>query len=248
MFDIFLFLLGLVVGSFLNVAALRYPSTSIIWSRSRCPHCLKNLSWYELIPLASFLLQWGKCRNCHENLSLQYPIVELFSGFIFLLTPQFVSNPAIWILAILTLLLIALIDLRLTIIPDGLSIFLFLLGIILIADDLGNFQLWLNHLLGELFGAGTLGFISLITKGKGMGIGDVKMVGALGFLFGWPAIVFLTAIAFITGGIFASGAMFLKIKNIKDIVPFGPFISLAGMIMIFAGKYIMDWYLGLLVV
>lgn len=246
MFDFFLFVLGLVVGSFLNVAALRYPSTSIIWTRSRCSYCQQTLSWYELIPLMSFLLQQGKCRHCHEKLTLQYPLVELFSGLVFLLTPKFVANPAIWILAILALLLIALIDLRLTIIPDGLNIFLILLGLILLADDFGNFNLWINRIIGGVFGLGTYGFISFITKGRGMGMGDVKMAGALGFLFGWPAIIFLTAIAFIVGGAFASIMMLFKIKNFRDIVPFGPFISLAGIVMIFTGNYIMNWYLGFL--
>ncbi len=166
---LFLFVFGLLVGSFINVITLRYqPSQNsegtrildpkIIGGRSHCPHCLETLSWYELIPIFSFLIQNGKCRNCHERISLQYPIVELISGFIFSIVPWYISNfsavgeklsifdfqtinqlsgyelriSLIWVLIFTLFLVLSIIDLRHLIIPDQINLSLGVLGLILI--------------------------------------------------------------------------------------------------------------------
>ena len=162
----FLFIIGLAVGSFLNVVSLRYKPEQRIFDlkivgglakrgfgRSRCLNCERELKWYELIPLFSFFIQLGRCRTCGVKLSWQYPIVELLSGLIFVAIPFYLVNPqlllasgywlmaiiAIWILIFLSFLLLSVIDLRHFIIPDSINIFLALLGIVLIFINSGSF-------------------------------------------------------------------------------------------------------------
>lgn len=240
-----LFLLGIAAGSFLNVLSLRYqPDMKLfaadnLFGRSRCPYCKTTLRWYELIPLVSFFIQSGKCRHCHHNLTWQYPIVELLTGLVF------VFAPGLWIPAILVLLLIALIDARLSLIPDGLNILLALCGAILIAiQNLGSLNVWLNHLLGAVLGAASIGIIIAVTRGRGMGIGDWKMSAALGFLFGWPKILLILGAAFAIGGVWAGIILILQGKSFKDAIPFGPFLSIAAILAVFFGDAIIKWYGG----
>ena len=151
-----LFVLGTAVGSFLNVMSLRFnPEEDKLWKnvygRSRCSHCGKTLSWYELVPLFSFLIQFGKCRSCGAKLTWQYPIVELLSGLIFsavtyVLMPHSIilGIPYVliilWILVLLSLLLMSIIDFYHHIIPDGINLFILTLGIILIAYRYFGFE------------------------------------------------------------------------------------------------------------
>lgn len=240
---IWLFLLGLVVGSFLNVVALRHKeggrifTKDVLLGRSRCPYCGKNLRWYELVPLLSFFIQFGKCRHCHGKISWQYPIVEVLSGFTFALIPP------IWVLVILTLLLITLIDLRLSVIPDQLNLFLVLLGVALLVGDFSSLS---SRVIGGGLGLVIFGLIVLASRGRGMGIGDLKMAGALGFLFGWPKIVLVLGLAFVLGGFVSAILLVLKRKSLKEAIPFGPFLALASVATIFCGDKIIGWYFGIL--
>src|SRR3989338_4514124 len=142
-----LFLFGLAAGSFLNVVSLRFQpgqrllDLRIINGRSACPHCQKTLRWYELIPLLSFIVQLGRCRSCGQRLSLQYPLVELLSGLIFvfvpyslfsILNPQFSILIAVWLLIFILFLLLSIIDFRHYIIPDSINLLLAVLGVFLI--------------------------------------------------------------------------------------------------------------------
>ena len=159
MMYIFLFLLGLAFGSFINVISLRFnPEGEFLFSnaskgRSHCPHCHKTLSWYELIPIVSYLIQGGQCRSCKKNLTLQYPLIELLTGIIFIAVPWYIINhgfalfapslyayqwpvvvlSALWIIIFLTLILLSLIDLKHFIIPDSINLFLIFFGIIVMA-------------------------------------------------------------------------------------------------------------------
>ncbi len=135
-----------------------------IYGRSHCPYCGKTLQWYELLPLVSFVIQGGKCRSCHHRLSMQYPIVELLSGLIFVLVPYrlmafYAFRPSylpifIWVVAFLTLLLISAIDFRQQIIPDSLNVFIALLGVAMffIHITLGDFMAAMGeHAIGGTF-------------------------------------------------------------------------------------------------
>lgn len=235
MFYLLLFVFGLAVGSFLNVASMRYPKS--IGGRSRCPHCHKVLNWRELIPVASYLVQKGKCRNCDNRLSLQYPLVEVLTGGVFLSLGYYFQRFAnlsdfsvwqsyvflsLWIAAAACLILIALIDLRLFIIPDGLSIAIAALGVLLMALKAD----YLNHILTAALSFFFFGSVMLATRGRGMGMGDVKLAGAIGLLMGFPASLTAFVAAFVTGAIWGVGLILFRKKSFKDAVPFGPFLVL----------------------
>lgn len=270
----FFFALGLVIGSFLNVVIFRYsPEHSLFrlsnWrGRSHCQNCGSTLSWHELIPLISFLIQRGRCRHCGAGISWQYPLVEFLSGLIFLLPIYFTGIQGwIWLAAFLALLLIAAVDYRLYIIPDELNLVLAGLGALRVGLEyfykifgelqgsfLGNYALlfglrqnvFINHLAGLAVGALIIGLIVAVTRGKGMGVGDLKLAGALGFLFGWPDIIFLLAFSFIIGSLASIFLLIRCLKGMKDIVPFGPFLVLGAAVLLFWGKPILDFYFSLI--
>lgn len=244
------FIFGLAIGSFMNVLALRYDGghflfdPTVIGGRSHCPHCKHTLRWFELVPLASFLIQRGRCRNCGARIGIQYPLVELLSGAIFVSVPWALPQSSwffvgLWILALETLLLIAYIDLRLRIIPDELTVLL-ALAAIFETVFLGN--AWTGHALGALFGAGFFGLLALATRGKGMGMGDVKLGLPLGFLFGWPNILLLYAAAFVIGAVVGVILILTRKKSRKSEVPFAPFLVLGAYLTFFFGASAIAWY------
>ena len=235
MFYFLLFVFGLAVGSFLNVASMRYPKST--GGRSRCLYCHKILSWRELIPLASYLVQKGKCRNCGHRLSLQYPLVEVLTGGVYLSLGYYFQRLAVlpdfsvwqnyiplllWLIAAACFILIALIDLRLFIIPDGLTIAIVIIGVLMAALKTD----YLNHALTAVLSLLAFGFVVFVTRGRGMGMGDVKLAGAIGLLLGFPSSLVAFAAAFIIGAVWGIGLILFGNKNLKDAVPFGPFLVL----------------------
>lgn len=285
-----MFILGLAFGSFLNVITLRYSpergfyNKSHYTGRSHCPHCHRVLSWYELIPLASYMIQRGKCRTCQTRLTVQYPLVELSSGLIFLFVPTilkglFLTMPinftllisissAIWIAAFLFLLAMLIIDWRHYIIPNSVSLTLFIVALIwiFVGERAGAFSSIygasflkqfaaifpqfssgiLNHLLGAAIGAAFFLLIFLLSKGKAMGMGDVKLMGVLGLLFGWPDAIVIMLLSFIIGAIASVFLIASGRKKMTDKVPFGPFIVIATTIVFFFGAGLMASYFGII--
>ncbi len=263
-----LFLFGLIIGSFLNVMGFRYGTLSL-GGRSFCPKCKKTLSWFELVPVISFLVQRGRCRGCHKKISWQYPIVELLTGLSFLLPIyfyKFYSFPLnenreilaiVWLLIALAMIVLSIIDLRQMIIPDGINIFLSVMGFVLIffnsTSFLKNYSEWFpgpgsilsNHLLGAFIGAAVLGAIVLLSWGKAMGMGDVKLAGAMGLILGWPDIILALALAFLVGGIWASLLLLFKKKKLKTMVSFGPFLVIGFWLEVFCGYQLLNWYFSL---
>lgn len=275
---IILFIFGLAIGSFVNVVALRYDGErflldpSMIGGRSHCMHCGETLRWFELVPLVSFVIQGGRCRRCKATLSIRYPIVELLSGLIFMCVPLSVgiaagTTPALyviaalWILIFEALLVMALIDIQMGIIPDEVNIFLGAAGIFLEIFSVGYFGpvnhsffgfysqifglqgsfLW-NRLFAAAFSGVFFWLLIAVTKGKGMGMGDLKLAIPLGLLFGWPDVLFVFMFAFITGAIFGLVSVALKRNNIKGTVPFGPFLALGAATVFFWGMPFFNWY------
>lgn len=285
-YSFFLFLFGIAIGSFLNVVSLRYIEGERLFmrtgGRSHCMTCGKTLAWYELVPLFSFLAQGGKCRSCKARLSLQYPVVELLGGIIFVAVPfVFIDRfgpgvstyalAAIWVLVLLSLLVMSAIDLRLQIIPDGLTIFIAVLGILatVIYFFYGDFgaphdrgavegtflgsysflfpfstNLFLSRLFGVLFGAVFLGGLFFGTGGRGIGFGDVKLAFALGFLLGLGDQLLALVLAFIFGAVF-SIPLLARGRGLKTAVPFGPFIALGVAVVLFFGYDIVNAYFAL---
>lgn len=289
-----LFIVGLAVGSFLNVLTIRYkPNNSFfarsLWSgRSRCPHCKKTLQWFELIPLVSFALQSGKCRSCKTKLSLQYPVIELATGLLFVFIPfhliqffhftpaivtalsvpfTFYAFTCIWLFVASVFVAMVVIDLKHYLIPDELSIMLAVAGIALVVIRVVSeastsiFQTsfitqyvllfgapngaLFTHFVGMLLGASVFYSIYALSKGSGMGFGDVKLAGALGLLLGWPDIVLSIALAFILGGILGSVLIAFRKKHGKDRLPFAPFLIIGTLAIFFFGTEIVRGYFQL---
>ncbi|MFA7201647.1 MAG: prepilin peptidase [Candidatus Paceibacterota bacterium] len=282
-----LFILGLVLGSFLNVLTLRYDpekkfSFRAVQGRSHCRSCHVQLKWYELIPLVSFLVQKRTCRSCHVKLSWQYPLVELGMGVIavgiyllflevFLFLPSvwiFGLVVAFWILVSMVLAFAFIVDARHFIIPNGTNLLLGIMGggwtaFLIYAGfeaDLakGSFLLhfapliepWnsilLNHITGALVAGLFFLLIVLMTRGRGMGVGDIKLIAALGLLFGWPDILLIVVCSFILGTILVFPLLILRRKKGSDQIPFGPFIILATFLILFWGAGLLGVYFDII--
>lgn len=272
--DILRFIIGAAVGSFINVLVLRYDpdralvTKDILVGRSHCPSCKKTLRWFELIPLVSFLLQDGRCRQCKSRLTLQYPLIEILCGIIFVVVPYAphgLFDPswlsiALWTAVLSLFLLVAIIDFRQSVIPNGATILLALIGVadiiflfrahVIDFSLLGYYSsilgfrdsLILNRFAGVAVGLFVFGAIYVFSRGRGMGMGDVKLIGALGILFGWPEIVLIMMLSFITGALANAPALLHGSKGMKDAVPFGPFIVFSAAMVFFFGYEIIRWY------
>lgn len=282
-----LFILGLVLGSFLNVLTLRYDpekkfTLNTVRGRSHCVSCHTQLRWYELVPLLSFLIQKGKCRSCRAKLSWQYPLVELSMGIIavgvyllFNTIFPFISSVwffvfiiAFWLVVSMVLLFAFIIDARFFIIPNGTNLLLGIMGGVWTAflmyagfeSDLakGSFLLhfapliepWntilLNHITGMLVAGVFFLLIVLMTQGRGMGVGDIKLIAALGLLFGWPDILLIVVCSFILGTFLVSPLLFLHRKKGSDHIPFGPFIIMASFLVLFWGAGLLGVYFDII--
>jgi leader peptidase (prepilin peptidase)/N-methyltransferase len=238
---IFLTSVGAAVGSFLNVLIFRIPEgQSIVLPSSHCPKCGHAIRVYDNIPIISYLILRGKCRDCHEKISMQYPIVEaitaLMSLLLFLkfgLSFKYLSS-FIFTCALIT---ITFIDLRHQIIPDvislpGIPAFFFL------AVFFMNLTVW-ESLLGILIGGGCLFMIAflyeIITKREGMGGGDIKLLAMLGAFLGWKSLFFILFVSSLLGAVVGVSAMIIKGQDMKYAVPFGPFLSIAAVAYLFVG-------------
>jgi len=237
----FVFIFGAVVGSFLNVCIFRLPAkTSIIKPLSQCPHCHHPIRFYDNIPIISFIVLRGKCRDCDGKISWRYPLVELITAVLsLLLFLQFGLTLRFLIFFIFTavLIVITFIDLDHQIIPDvltlpGIPIF-FLLAIFVVKIP------WLEALIGLLIGGGVLFAIAfvyeLLTKREGMGGGDVKLLAMIGGFLGWKSLIFILLFSSFSGAIAGITAMIIKKQDMKYAVPFGPFLSAAAIAYLFWG-------------
>ncbi len=232
--ELLLFLFGLIWGSFLNVCIFRIPEEkSIIWPRSRCRHCNKNIVWYDTIPLISYLILLGKCRFCKKGISSQYPLVELLTAIFIIITYRsfgLTSLFGVYYFFVSILIVISFIDLRLRIIPDVLSLGGIPLG--LMCSLVFKTIPIKDALLGALIGFGVLFLISVIyekiTKREGMGGGDVKLFSMLGAFLGYKALLPVMLIASLSGLIVGVTVMIINRSNLKQAIPFGPFLALGA--------------------
>lgn len=247
---IYAFMIGTLIGSFLNVVVYRLPrEESISFPPSHCPACSTRLKAYELIPIISYVGLRGKCGTCRSRISIRYPIVEGITGLLFLWTVYSfgLSLESLLYMAVIGLLIpIFLIDYEHYIIPDGLNLALFIVAAAallfqIVTGDLQWTEL-LYRMAGLLIGGGFFLFIAMITDGA-MGGGDIKIMAALGFLFGVKNTLLLMFLSFVIGGILSLILLALKIKKRKDPIPFGPFICIGAFITIFWGNQIIAWYL-----
>ena len=240
---IIIFLYGIVIGSFLNVCIFRIPKQeNIVKIRSHCMNCGYQLKWYDLVPVFSYLCLGGKCRSCKQKISVQYPLIELLNGVLYCIVFAVygISVEAL-LYALLTSALITLsvIDLRTYEIPVGINIFILTLGLIRIVTDYAD---WLDYAVGFFLVSGFLYIVYLVTKGRGIGGGDIKLMAVSGLLLGWKQIL----LAFVLGCIIGSVIHMIRMKMSGQghVLAFGPYLSFGIMIAALAGDQMIAWYLS----
>ena len=239
---IFVSLLGGLWGSFANVCIYRLPiGKGVVSGRSFCPNCKKLITWKDNIPIISFLFLNGKCRNCKKKISPQYLLIELIAIVYFLVIYYLFGitiTTLLFLILGLSFIIIFFIDLKHYIIPNILTFSLMIIGFIKSFDPNLNsmFPNYINSLIGGIFGYGIIWLIIFIYKAirkkEGMGLGDAKLFGAIGFWFGWvsiPLIIFLSSIIAL---IHVIPSLLNRSKNISSQIPFGPYIILATLIYV----------------
>ncbi|HER24131.1 MAG TPA: prepilin peptidase [Candidatus Atribacteria bacterium] len=247
---ILIFILGLIVGSFSNVCIYRIPrDESIVYPASHCPKCHSNILPKDNIPLLSYILLRGKCRNCKNKISIQYPIVEFLTGLIYLiiyLAFGLSFQTLIYIILSSALIIIAFIDLNDQIVPDVISLPGIVIGFIV--SFFVTYISVINSGLGILVGGGIILIIgiagTIIFKKEAMGGGDVKLASMIGAFLGWRYIIISLFLGFFLGALAGIILILSKIKKREDMVPFGPFIILGSFITLLWGGQIISWYFG----
>jgi leader peptidase (prepilin peptidase)/N-methyltransferase len=244
---IFIVIYGLAIGSFLNVLIYRIPlGKSVALGRSYCPNCNSLIPWFRNIPIISYLLLKGHCRDCGTSISFVYPLVELLNGLLWLLA-WFKYGFTVYALfiALLSSLLIVVtfIDLKHQIIPNGLILVILGLGVInLIYQTLVLGHHWSFWVIG-FFAASLPLYIMALIHPKGMGGGDIKFMAVAGFFIGWRLILLTLFLGAIYALFYAAFLLLLR-KPLKGIqIPFGPFLSLGILTSLFAGEELIGIYL-----
>ena len=246
----FLFILGLLIGSFLNVCIYRLPlEESIVSPPSHCGSCGHRLGPLDLVPVFSWLYLKGKCRYCDAKISPRYALVELLTGFLFaFLGLHYGLAPELGFMLVFTAIFIAIffIDLDHSIIPDELQIAGFINTVAYLA------WIWvskaypldlLDHGLGFLIGGGLYLLLAVVTRG-GMGGGDIKLMAMLGLWLGSAGVLWVVLLSSNIGAIISLALMALKIKGRKDFIPFGPFIVIAAMLVMLYQGQMTEWLFG----
>jgi len=252
----FLFILGCAIGSFLNVLIDRLPNEESINGRSHCDSCKKTIAPYDLIPVLSYILLKGKCRYCHKKLSIQYPLIELLTGVIFTLIVYFspFARPllegqffiphmvqlGIYLAAASCFVVIFFADVKYQIIPDEMQVGLLVLVLFQkIIDTVTVMQLG-SSLFAAMVTMAPILFLYLITRGRGMGFGDVKLSFIVGFLLGIKGGLSALYIAFVLGAVVGIYFLILKKKKMKSKIAFGPFIVLGTVMIILFQQEVFD--------
>ena len=251
---IFAFIFGLTVGSFLNVCIYRIPrKKSIVTPPSSCTACGSMIKFYDNIPMLSYLILRGRCRQCGVHFSIIYPTVELATGLISmaLLTRYNLFNHSlpqyfIFFSFISALICISFIDLEHMIIPDVISLPGIIVGF-LISFVSSNIT-WVDSLLGIVIGGGVLYLVALffevVRKKEGMGGGDIKLLAMIGAWLGWKTLPFVILSSCLAGTVIGSIALLLSRKGLRAKIPFGPFLALGAILYIFFGKELIEWYIN----
>jgi len=244
-------LIGISIGSFLNVCIARIPEKkSIVSPPSNCPKCGHGIKFYDNIPILSYILLLGKCRQCKSSISMRYPLVELLTGILSVLLMIYYGPSVsylVYFCLVAALITITFIDLDHRIIPDVISLPAIPIGF------LASFALiqltWLDSLIGILAGGGSLLLVAVVyeklTTNEGMGGGDIKLLAMLGAFLGWEGVLFTIMASSLLGTVVGGGAILISGKGRKFAIPFGPFLSLGAVLYILWGDILIKWYLEL---
>ena len=220
-----IFIFGITIGSFLNVCIYRIPlGESIVTAPSHCMTCGRKLRWYDMVPVFSWLLLGGKCRNCKSKISVQYPIIEGVNGILYVVIC--VVNGLAWSSVVYCFCL---------------NVFLFVLGVAAVVLDRGNL---VDHLIGMVCVSGLLEFLYLVSGGRAIGGGDIKLMFACGLILGWERII----LAFLLGCVIGSVVHTVRIKVSKAgrMLAMGPYLSVGVLLAALWGNAWINWYLSLL--
>ena len=243
MVDLIIVVLGIIIGSFLNVCIYRLPrNQSILNPPSHCLGCNTQLKVWELIPIVSYFLLRGKCHYCGKAYSSRYLIVELITGLFFLWCLQIVGlKPELFKVCICTafLILITFIDYDYQLILDKVLLWFAGAGVAI------NLYIGYPHiadmLIAALVGGGLLLLVAVLTKG-GMGGGDIKFVAVLGLWLGVKLTIVMLFLSFFIGGVGGALLLVFKVKGRKDFIPFGPFIACGAFLSMLYGSELIWWY------
>ena len=241
---ILLFLLGLCFGSFCNVLIFRIPKgEEFVRTSSHCMTCGHTLRWFELIPLVSWLAQGGRCRSCKTKLSPQYPLVEAANGLLWLVTGMIFRGDwltvALYCILFSMLLVLSVIDWRTFTIPIGSYLVIFLLGVVRVLTDRGNL---INYLFGMTAVGGVFLLLHILTRGQGLGMGDVKLVAAAGLLLGLPKMILGITLGSLLGAVIHS----IRMKHGADRkLAFGPYLAAGIWVSALGGGPLINAYLSL---
>lgn len=259
-FFIIFFLFGAAIGSFLNVLIWRLPRKQKITGRSKCPKCKKQLTAYDLIPIISYKARRKQCHYCQEPISARYVVIESITAVLFLLSYFLVSPQAgldwLWLFVVLfvvsVLIVIFMIDLEHYLILDKVvipsTIIVLFMQLVLGVLQQGWQGDWYARLITSVIGMfavmSPLYLLWLVSRGRWMGFGDVKLAGFIGAALGTAVGLVSLFMAFIIGSIAAIPLILMNKKQLTSKVPFGTFIAIAAIIGLFYGQRILDWYLG----
>ncbi len=248
-YSIIVFLFGTIVGSFLNCVIYRLEQgQSFLKGRSYCPFCKHTLSWQDLIPVLSFLFLKGKCRYCQKKISIQYPLVELSAGILFLFIYLISRGPSSvifnWMVSSF-LIIIFIYDFKHYIIPDKVIWpAIIIAGIFNFQFSIFNeFSIFKFSILSAISAAAFFLLIVLVSRGKWMGVGDIKLAFLMGLFLGWPNILVALLSAFFIGAIIGTGLIVAGRKKLSSEVPFGPFLITGTFLAMLWGGEIVNWYL-----
>lgn len=260
---LFIIMIGLILGSFLNVIIYRMPimlekkrsfinDFNLLIPRSHCRNCKKTIKIYQNIPVFSYLFLKGKCSNCNHTISAQYPFIELLTSICtvhaFL---YFNFSPELFaiLIFIYALIVISVIDFNHKIIPDSLSLILLISGLIysfiFSSQSVTSFFIEPVDSISGIFMGYCLLFIIYkihftLTGKEGLGFGDIKLLAALGAWIGWKLIPLVLFLAAVFGLIYALSIMFIKKININESIPFGPFLALSAWVTLFYNTKILE--------
>jgi len=250
-FYLTVFILGLCFGSFLNALVYRLHNKKSLWLRSECPQCQREIKWYDNVPVLSFFILKAKCRNCQQKISWQYPLVELALGILFLIPALVLPNEiqslfrmfGQWLI-IFVLAFIFLYDFKyqeildLSIWPLAVLVFLF--------NSLAGWLFIKDMLIGGVIGGGFFLAQYLISRGKWIGGGDIRLGVLMGVILGWQNTILALFIAYVWGAVVGIILLLIKKKNFNSAIPFGTFLVIGTLVAMWWGNEVVGWYLGLL--
>jgi len=258
--SIVFFIIGLLIGSFINAFVYRlHERMSITFARSLCPHCKHTLSWFELIPLVSFIWQRGQCRHCNKHISWQYPLVELATAICFTLVYVKFLTTVIdvtswqfvwWVIGLFVvtvfLIIIFVYDWKYYLILDKVTVPAMATALVwrLVPDF--SFGTLLNVMLAGLVVGGFFLLQFVFSQGKWIGGGDIRLGLLMGFILGWPQVLVALALSYFVGAAVALPLLVCKKKKWSSHIPFGTFLTVGTFIALIFGEEIITWYIHLL--